>query len=640
LTLVDGRPNSWANTPEGGSYTVGIVQSATHHNPLKHMLTEAESELGTRPFIPSFAKLYTMAEPTDTLIPFLATSEPLIEDETCDICPFKANVHLQSDILWSDGEHMTVDDVKYSFDLFKHLNDHVPSDSQSDYAKRIHTAIGNMTLSILNSTTVHFHSRSRPTYEFWRPILQMPIFAKHFWHAHTHPNAGNPTALSDDINVLTMHTPLAAPFKYGTHHSNDMLQVWETDKHSSLYKRIAYTYCDGGGVTVDNTHNHLTQMHYGPFVDSVVYKSFSDGDSMFAALERGELNHAIHGGSNWEGIPAKTDLTRQGFVTYRAAAPAHFNLHIDQGPDATNFPANNKIFRQSMACAIEKAEIFDTDPMLAGGRGRYYDDVFEELTNADGMYDHWKEIGWTPELSGVLKTCGDLKAVGMSGQHKDRLDAARDILKKGGWEATDWGGQNMPGGNFLSDYSPIVNLTYNGKSLPDTMRLYVPNVKPYRELGTFLMQMSLQKLGLNAVATPRAFMFVNYCHMINDAFCNTDDQQFRVGAFGEKYPFTSDIPSYARTMFSSDGQDAPANDHPYDAEVHALASAYTFEDVKAAARHLQTKLYEDIPMLSMFKFNHREVFYKTMLPYEKVYFGSFHLGTTWGGFASTVKVYH
>ena len=54
--------------------------------------------------------------------------------------------------------------------------------------------------------------------------------------------------------------------------------------------------------------------------------------------------------------------------------------------------------------------------------------------------------------------------------------------------------------------------------------------------------------------------------------------------------------------------------------------------------HFQERLDEEVPMIPMFKYNHKDVFYRAAIPYTNAYFGGYHTGTTMGGFASVVKV--
>jgi ABC-type oligopeptide transport system substrate-binding subunit len=107
----------------------------------------------------------------------------------------------------------------------------------------------------------------------------------------------------------------------------------------------------------------------------------------------------------------------------------------------------------------------------------------------------------------------------------------------------------------------------------------------------------------------------------------------------DKYPYKSDIPSLMQTLHDESNIYNAATDKKFPAEINAMNSATSFAEVKIATKNFQTAIYEDLPMIPMFKYTHRHVFFKTMVPYEKVYFGTFHGSNTWGGFSSIVKVY-
>lgn len=629
---------SWNDLSSGGIYKVGI--SATkpkHKNSMLHVLKEMKTENVAHGIIPGFTKLFMMAEPLDTLVPLIVKSNPLINTLSNGKINYKFD--LQNDIHWSDNTLITSDDVKYSFDIFK------TASGTEKYAKRITDSLKDLEIEVLSQTIFNVVSPSRLSFNMLRPLLQMPIFPKSYWYQFS--SQGISTALEKEHGN---DAPLAAPFLYSESTSESI--IWLSDKKSYFSDLVAYRYCMGGGVTMLDPKYKLSEhdydggctdgkiVHFGPHVDSVEFHYFNNRGIMFDSLSNSTINHAIHTGSNWEGVPASYKFHKEGFASYRNTGTTIFNLLLDQGPGGTNFPANNKAFRQVMACMTKMEEIYDAEKHEYSGSGkvsRYYDDIYSEITSAMGNHDNWKDLGFYEHASGVFKTCGETQITNrITGNIKD-LNTSREILKNGGWKATNWGG--VPNGNFVVTYSGIKGLSYNEKTLEKNLRLHAPNTKPYRLNALLQTQLGMDELGIDVIVKPNDFTTVNYCTNTNDPNLCTEENQFRVLGLGEPYPFDGDIPKLLGSLFDSKEAYSKAVDHPYDEHVKNIRESLTLLDVKKAVRDLQVKLHEDVPLIPMFKYKYKDVFYRTAIPYEKVYFGGYHTGATLGGFSSIVKVF-
>ena len=639
---------AWKDASRGGTYKVGVRSDDLQKNTFKYAF-EMDTENLPHGVIPGFTKLFMMAEPADTLVPLIAKSEPVTHAQSDGSVHYE--IEIQNGIKWSDGTSITSADIEYSFNLFHEATE------VGDYATRIASAIQDLTISVTSANTVRIQSSVALPWMKMRPLLQMPIFPKAYWNPLSHPTAGNATAMT----ATGSDAPLAAPFRYSATTSENIV-TWVKDTSSSFVDSIAYRVCEGGGVTMIDPKSRLSQhdydggcpiesthdeVHFGPHVDSVEFHLFpktgSGRTAMFEALHSTSLNYAIHNGDNWEGVPVQYPFHKSGFKTYRNIYTTQFNMFMDQGKLGDFFPANNKAFRQVMACMTQSQEIFDGEKhSTRGNMGRYYDDMFSELTSAMGVYDNWKELGFYGEPKGVFKTCGDAK-IGGTGNKVD-LDTSRSILQAAGWQDTDWGGEKDDVTNFYTMYKPIQNLTYQGQHVK-TLRLIGQNVKPYRLQALFLTQIGMNDLGIDAIVKPEDFRRSYSCARVdgtdpvqyNPDGC-TDIQQFRVYAGGDKYPFKGDVPSFPESFFSSTGNERFMSHHAYDDLINAIHSATKLTEVKAAVRAFQEHLDEEVPIIPMFKFKHKDVFYRTAIPYSKVHFGGYHTGTTMGGFASVVKV--
>ena len=755
------------NLPGGGTYKIGVRIPPLNKNTFKHVF-EMDTDNLPHGVIPGFTKLFMMAEPADTLVPLIATSEPTMHLQTGGSVHYE--IDIQSGLKWSDGTSITSDDFAYSFNLFKEASNvglgpydsckcsdpeypycyddgvcyksatSYDSDSTCSstnkcgpaneefsnvgpYATRVASAIQELNVSVVSASKVHIQSSTQLPWMKMRPLLQMPIFPKTYWHPLSHPITGDPTAMT----VTGDDAPLAAPFQYSASTASDVIK-WTKDVSSTFADAIAYRVCDGGGVTMLDPKSRLSQhdyeggcpaegtletteipdpdsckcsdpeypfcyddggeqayngvcyksassydsdstcsstnkcgpanqdhspffsrilpdkVHFGPHVDSVEFHVFSSRTAMFDALSSTSLHHVIHDGDNWEGIPVQYPFHRAGFKEYRNTWTTQFNMFMDQGKLGDFFPANNKAFRQVMACMTESKEVFDSENYFtAGNRGRYYDDMFSELTSAMGVYDNWKKLGWYDAPTGVFKTCGDAVAYNDENNKVD-LDISRSILKAAGWNATDWGGEVDGTTSYPSMYTPIVNLMYEGQEVP-TLRLITQTIKPYRTQALLLTQLGMNDLGIDAIVKPEDFFRSYACANVdgtdpvpnNPAGC-TAAQQFRLYAGGDKYPFQGDVPSYPASFFSSTGNERFMSHQIYDDLVDAIHSATSLSAVKAATKAFQKHLDEEVPIIPMFKYKHKDVFYRTAIPYTKAHFGGYHTGTTMGGFASVVKI--
>ncbi|HLS20453.1 MAG TPA: ABC transporter substrate-binding protein [Bacillota bacterium] len=244
-------------------------------------------------------RLNTQIEP----VPAAASSWEVVDDVTVDIT-------LREGMQFHDGESVTVDDVKFSFDLMQTWHD--------GYLQAFLEPIESV--EILNEETVRFHLVEPYAPFITATLTQIPIIPKHIWEKY----ADNP---QDEPNLEPIGS---GPFKFDHWHRGEELKV---SKNEQFYEDIQ--------------------------IDGYIYRVYGQPEAVLVALEQEEIDTNAD-----RFIPAHIEQAQSfDFLSIIEVEDIGFEY---LGLNLREVPLNDKAFRQALAYAIDYELILD---VYLEGRG-------------------------------------------------------------------------------------------------------------------------------------------------------------------------------------------------------------------------------------------------------------------------------
>jgi peptide/nickel transport system substrate-binding protein len=255
---------------------------------------------GTIGFVYEF--LYDFDPMTGVLTPWLADSGAWTNATTYDVT-------LRSGLTWSDGQPLTADDVKFTFELGK-------TNSALWFAPLWNYLTG---VSAVDATHVSF-TFTDPLYQEWANYLyNLPIVPKHLWESRT----------ADDVNIGTNANPVG----------------------SGAYLYLANA--DDRNIWVRNENWWGISVFGKPAPKYIVDIRTSSNNIALGMVIKGELDLS----NNF--LPGVAELANKGYVkTYFAAAP--YMLSANTAVlflNTTKKPMDDAKFRRALAFAIDVPSI-------------------------------------------------------------------------------------------------------------------------------------------------------------------------------------------------------------------------------------------------------------------------------------------
>lgn len=280
--------------------TIGSPQEPDTINPLDS--TSVWGWKWMRMYYDKLVRLSADVEP----IPWAAEEINPIDDTTIEIV-------LRQGMLWHDGETVTVDDVKFTFDYF--------IDQDFAYFRPFYDPIESV--EIMNESTVRFNL-SRPFAPFVTVTLsQIPLLPMHIW---------------EDIEVAAELSPADIP------------TVGSGPFMFDRYDRGEYM-----SLTTNPDHWATQDVE----IDGVEYIILADSEGVFTGMQTGQLDMTA-----WRLEPAQITLAEQeGHLTI-VSVPDFGYYHLTY--NLRRSPFDDVAFRRAVSYALDRERMVN---VLLDGRG-------------------------------------------------------------------------------------------------------------------------------------------------------------------------------------------------------------------------------------------------------------------------------
>lgn len=373
----------------------------------------------------------------DELEPWLAESGEWVSDDTY-------RVVLKTGLTWQDGEPLTADDVKFTFDYAKE-NQGLSYSPIWGWLKEV---------KVVDERTVEFVF-SEPHYEEWKYWLyNIAIIPKHIWQ-----NIDEPQSFANTENPV----------------GSGMYKLYRTDQMRFILVR---------------NDNWWGIKYYGkPAPKYIVYVIVYSNNLALSMLVKGDLDW-----SNFF-IPGVPDVKSQyGIVTWFDDQPYHLSINTAfLFLNTQKEPLNNPQFRRALAYAINPKEIAarasQNQVKPADPTGLLIDyPVFKKIYNADAV----KNYGFTYDPAKASEILDELGYKDINGdgyrETPDGKPLKFTIEVPYGW--TDW----MEMTRVISENLQMVGIRVDPK-FPDFSKYWEDITK-----GQF--DMAINNFGSQVYATP------------------------------------------------------------------------------------------------------------------------------------------
>ena len=516
--------------------------------------------------------LFQYASPTNQLVPLLAEGlpvEPVQEGDTWTITqPLKAG------LMWSDGEPITASDIVFTYETVRDLG--LGGNWLTGYPIAGEDRLGLLDVQAVDDTTVKFVFNDLPGLSRWQFGVGLgAVLPEHFWAeaaaAATSPEelyaasgAGAPGMWAYDFSEWE-------PGAFARNVANE--QYPYQGSTTRLYSDGTYEFTDeeagvdeqfygqGGGEV---THEYTE----GPYAGEVTYSIYTSQDAAILALTSGEVDFML------------TSLGLQRGLQQLVLAEPDLDVIVNPSNayrylafNTRKFPMNDKVFRQSLACLIDKDFMANT---VLGGAAI---PVWSQVPEGNAFW-------YNPE---VPRWCEGLT-------QEERLNTAIQLLKDAGytWETEPvWDPDNLdavPKGEGLTgpDGTPVPELTLLAPG---------PGYDPLRATYSLFIEDWANDLGIPVTANPTGF------NVIVDEVFNTDPQ-FDMYILGWTLtPFPDHVVEFFETAGDSalGGNNTPGYSNPvFDDLANEFRTVTDLDEARGLIREMDAILAEDLPYVVLF----------------------------------------
>jgi len=353
---------------QGGTLIEGSFSDISTLNPI------LSSDTATADFQSAiFESLVTVNPDTLEAVGLLAESWDVNADASV------YTVHLRDGVTWSDGEPLTADDVRFSYEMY--MNEAAGSQRVSDLMAKIDS------MEVVDDQTITFNLTG--TYvDFAIDSLTLGVLAEHVW-ADVDPAAmaQDPGSTGTDPSRVVGTGPF-------------LFSEWVVEDHATAVRN-------------DNYWNGA------PYLDEFIYKVVPDQAAGVAQLQTGEIDY-------FEGVPESSLAEFEGnsdvtIVEYPTVNFTYYGLNLDTSK-TTLF--QDKEVRQALFYALDREAMIEsirfghgevavgTMPTLSWA---YNPDAIEETYpyDPDKAMQLLDDAGWTVGSDGVREKDGQRLAFTM-----------------------------------------------------------------------------------------------------------------------------------------------------------------------------------------------------------------------------------
>ena len=546
------------------TYTLGIFQDVTTDNVWNYIDTAGSTVWNQYFLAPTATALFTIAMPGIELQPALAAGElePTVEDGDSWV----GEVALRDDLLWSDGEAITAEDVAFTWQAAVDLE--LQGAWQTYTSPDIITSV-----EAVDDLTVRVTFNTQPGLASWGPgsngPLLMPVQPEHFWG----PVVEEALASDDPRTTLLAESGAEAPASGPT--------VYADRQEGSFAASTANeNYFDQGS---ELTSGDVTWTE-GPYAADFQFPLYGGQEAAVLALADGEVDFLLNPLGMQRGfqdqVQENPDLTAIVNPTngYRFMAFNH-----------SRAPMSEAAFRDALTVLIDKE--FVTGNLLQGVAFPLY------VILPEG------NVAWYDEA-----IAEELSEAGFAGLETDarRAEAIR-LLREGGF---DW--ETAPGfadadGNVSDEpgegltFSAGSGLTFGGEAVGQ-LELITPTASydPLRAtFGNYISGVA-QEMGIDLVSIPTDFNKI-----VADVFTLDEENNYTspFDMFILGYSLgNAAFPTFHGSFFATggDSNNTQYSNEEFDAAEDAFNTAQTTEEAYEALWEMERLIARDKPHVPLF----------------------------------------
>ena len=531
---------------------------------------------------PTTAGMYTISYPGIEFVADLAEPGDL-QPATQDGDSWVGEITLRGDLLWSDGEPFTAEDVAFTWNTVKDTGLQGGWLDYTDYAPDN----GPITaVEAVDDVTVRVTFNAQPGLAIWGPgtgITTMPVQPAHFWQP-----AVDEALASDDPATTLMASPgieapaigptVAAEFVEGSHAAST--------SNPEYYDAGAEK--TSGGVTWTE----------GPFADDFQYPLYGGQEAAVLALADGEVDYLLNPLGMQRGfqdqVSENPDLTAIVNPTngYRFLAFNH-----------SRAPMSDPAFRDALTALINKE--FVTENLLQGVAFPLY------VILPEGNVAWYNEEVAT-ELAEVGYAGLDPGGIGV-----ERKQIAIDLLTDAGytWETAP----TIEGEGEEAVFTAGAGLIGPDGEPVGQLELITPTASYDPLRATFASYISgvAQEMGIDLVAIP-----TDFTKIVADVFTLNDENEYTspFDMFILGYSLgNAAFPTFHGSFFATggDSNNTQYSNEDYDALSAAFDSAQETEEAFEAMWEMERLIARDKPHVPLFDTGILE-FYSNRVQYPYV----------------------
>jgi ABC-type transport system substrate-binding protein len=581
--------------------------------------------------------LFTLSYPGFVLVPSVAASATPAQ-VTQRGSGWVVEQQMRDDVFWSDGEHVTAEDLAFYFDVVREF------DLGSGHGEHFPAAVSDV--SAVDDFTVRIEFSEAPSITDWQTsVATAPLVPAHFWEPHVEAAREAAAAARSDMTAEEARAAVAANSLTDDDPANDLtpetvedsqieshragvaaeagrdylfaikspmepsagslvFESWAPGEPAITRSNPAYfargtetiEYSDGSVRIADptlgdnvyggNASGEVTgHAVVGPFVSSVEWHTYSDSDEAYSALKAGGVDYVF----DLEGMDLSrySEMVTLGNIGLSISAGDGFRF---LGLNLRKPPMSDPIFRRALATVIDK-ELF-ASTMFNGSLFPAYTVIHPGIAsyhNAEVDRPGWSEDGPMDEAR--------------------RYETAIAMLNKAGytWDISPEIVLDDEG-NFV-DVVPGEGLTLpNGAEIPELTILAAPGSveDPMRVTFALWIEQWMTDLGIDVNTEPTDFETIIDTVVSPESSEAALSWDLHVLGWGRPEVAMPGLTLVA-LFHSRNGVEAGGlnttgySSAEFDAAADSFVASSTIEEAARWTREMERIIAEDLPYVPLFR---------------------------------------